>query len=247
MYLNSIIIDDEASSRDTLRNMLEKYCTDIKVSGAAGNIEEGIKLIFQNKPDLVFLDIELPEQSGFDLFNYFEQPDFDVIFTTAYSEYAVKAFRLSAIDYLLKPIDLELLRHSLDKFREKQQLSEEREKYNILRENLNNVLKKLSLPSLNGYEFVELKDIVRCEAEGNYTKFHFTNGKTSLISKTLKTYADLLADFNFFRVNRSHVINLTHIAKYERQRNPVIEMVDGSLISIPETRKIAFFDALENS
>ena len=238
--LKAVIVDDEESSRITLRNMLTDFCENVNVVGEADSVSEAIKQINTHHPDVVFLDIEMPEQNGFKLFDYYLNPTFEVIFTTAYNQYAVKAFRLSALDYLLKPIDLEQLRDALKKLKEKKDHNESIRKVSILKENLNNVLKKLALPTADGFIFIEIGSIIRCEASGNYTLFHFKNGEKVLVSKTLKIYDDLLSEFNFFRINRSNLINLNMIEKYGRQKNATITMTDGSILSISDSRKRRF-------
>ncbi len=244
--LKAIIVDDEKSSRITLRNMLTDFCVNVEVLAEASSVIEAVKEINRLLPDIVFLDIEMPEQNGFKLLEYFHEINFEIIFTTAYDQYAVKAFRLSAIDYLLKPIDLEELREALQKVAEKKRFEQSQQKISALKENLNNVLKKLALPTGEGFIFVEISSILRCEASGNYSQFYFIDGSKILVSKTLKTFEEILDDFNFFRINRSNIINLSHIKKYGRQKNATITMTDGNVLTLSERRKDDFLKRFEN-
>lgn len=236
--IQSIIIDDEANSRKTLRNMLEQYCHDVEVVEMAGSVPEGVKKIQKHKPELIFLDIEMPGHNGFELFEFLPDLSSEVIFTTAYDQYAVKAFKFSAVDYLLKPIDLEELRAAIERYRNKgRQSGTDINKFKILQENIRSPFQKLGLPTIDGYFFVKLQDIIRCEADSNYTRFHTLSGEKILVPKTLKDYQTLLEEFGFLRVHRSHVINLSHIQKYTRTRIPSITMVDGTTISVSLKRK----------
>jgi len=243
--LRAVIIEDEENSRTALKNMLTEFCEGIAVVGMAGSIAEGVKTIIEFEPDLVFLDIELPNGNGFELFNYFPAGHFDVIFTTAYNQYAVQAFKLSAIDYLLKPINLEELRSALEKVHDKKHAAFLKDKIETLRNNLNNTFHKLALPSSDGLIFIELNEIIRCEAKGNYTQFHLINGSKHLITKTLGHYEEILKDSNFFRTNRADLVNLNHIQKYTRQKRATILLSDGTTLSIAEGRKNSFLEIFD--
>ncbi len=245
MKLKAVIIDDEKHGQETLSRMLTDYCEDVEVLAVADSISSGITVINKYQPNLVFLDIVMPMESGLTLFKYFEKPKFDVIFTTAFDKYAVKAFRLSAIDFLLKPIDLEELREAIRRAIVKKSSEEAQEKLNVLQDNFNNTFNKLTLPTKDGYVIVELKDIIRCEAQGNYSLFHLKNGDKIITSKTLKLYDDLLKEFNFFRTNRSNIVNLNHIKKYGKNRNTFVTMSDGTTLSLSEGRRRQFIKIIE--
>ncbi|MEM1319528.1 MAG: LytTR family DNA-binding domain-containing protein [Bacteroidota bacterium] len=245
MDLKAIIVEDEDNSRITLFNMITNFCEGVKVVEQVDSVKTAVTAIREYQPDLVFLDIEMPEQNGFKLFDYFESPDFDIIFTTAYNQYAVRAFRFAAIDYLLKPINLEELRESIKKVAEKRQYEKSSRRINLLRENLNNFINKLALPTNDGYIFIELKEIIHCEAQGNYTVFHLISSDKVVISKTLKVYSELLEEFNFFRINRSNLINLNHVRKYGRQKSPMITLSSGVSLVLSETRKKEFLERIE--
>ncbi len=245
MDIKAIIVEDEDNSRITLFNMLTNFCEGVTIVAEVDSVKSAVAAIREHQPDLVFLDIEMPEQNGFKLFDYFDTPNFDIIFTTAYDQYAVRAFRFSAMDYLLKPINLEELREAIKKVIEKRQFEKSSDRINLLRENLNNFINKLALPTNDGYIFIELKEIVHCEAQGNYTVFYLVNEEKVVISKTLKVYADLLEDFNFFRINRSNLINLNHVRKYGRQKSPTVTLRSGISLVLSETRKKEFLERIE--
>lgn len=237
MNLRAIIIEDELDVRVNLENMLNRFCEGVEVVASVDRVAKGVKAIQSYAPDLVFLDIELPQENGFSLFEYFPNPHFEVVFTTAYAQYALKAFKLSAIDYLLKPFDLEDLRQALLVVRERKEFHLTNHKLSILKDNLNHRYEKLILPTQEGYSFIELKDIIYCEAKGNYTLFYLLNEDEILVSKTLKIYASLLEEFNFFRISRSYLINLNHVKKYGRSKKTTLTMINDDLLSVSLHRK----------
>jgi two-component system LytT family response regulator len=241
MILKALLVDDEENSRTALKNMLVDYCKDVTVIGEVGTVEKAVEVIKILQPNLVFLDIVMPKENGFELFNYFDKPTFDVIFSTAYNDYAVKAFQLSAIDYLLKPVDLVLLRNAIEKVKEKKLLDSQPERIAILGNNMGSSLEKISLPTSEGYLYMEIKNIIRCEAQGNYTQFYFKDGNKILVSKTLKGYESVLADLHFFRINRSQLVNLKCIKMVGRQRNPSVILDDGTELVMTSFRKDEFF------
>lgn len=243
--IKAIIIDDEKSSRVTLFNMITSFCEGVEVVANVNSVATGVEAIEEHQPDLVFLDIEMPVHNGFKLFDHFEAPTFNVIFTTAFEKYAIEAFKFSAIDYLMKPIDLEDLRAAIKKVVEKKEVDVTKKKLKILKENLNNVCNKLALPTMDGYHFIELKEIIRCESQNNYTFFHLKGGKKILVSKTLKIYSTLLKDHSFFRISRSDLINLNHIVRFGRQKSPSITLSDDTKLTISLRRKEAFLKVIE--
>lgn len=243
--IKAIIIEDEENSRNTLKNMLTNFCEGVMVLDMAETVEEGVKAIIKHEPDVVFLDIELPNGNGFELFKFFPNGHFDVVFTTAYDHFAVKAFKMSAVDYLLKPIDLEELKAAIEKTKEKKNTTELKEKIETLRSNMNNTFHKLALPSSDGFVFVELSEIIRCEAQGNYTTFHFINGKNMMITRTLGHYEEILKESNFYRISRSDLVNLNHIQKYTRQKRATILLNGGTTLTISDSRKNAFLELIE--
>ena len=243
--IEAIIIDDEKSSQITLKNMVTEFCDDIKIVATIGSVAEGIKAINKHQPDLVFLDVEMPVHNGFTLFDHFTEPSFNVIFTTAFQKYAIKAFRFSAIDYLLKPINLDDLKTAIKKVSSKKEVDATKEKLQTLKANLNNNCNKLALPTMEGYHFIEIKDIIRCESQNNYTFFHLANGKKILVSRTLKIFSKMLEDHNFFRTSRSDLVNLNHIVTFGRQKNPTLTLTDDTQLTISIRRKEAFLKVIE--
>ena len=243
--VKAIIIDDEKSSQITLENMVTEFCEGIKIVASAGSVVAGVEAIIKHEPDLVFLDVEMPVHNGFKLFDHFNEPDFNVIFTTAFQKYAIEAFRFSAVDYLLKPIDLEDLRAAIKKAMDKKEADATKDKLKILQENLNNVCNKLALPTMDGYHFVELKNIIRCESENNYTFFHLIGGKKILVSRTLKVFGKLLEDHSFFRISRSDLVNLNHVERFGRQKSPSLTLSDNTKLTISLRRKEAFLKVIE--
>lgn len=252
--ISAVIIDDEQNSRDTLRTMLDIMCPGIAVTGEAKNITEGKKLIGKLKPKIVFLDIQMPRGTGFDLLQSLDRMDFKVIFTTAYSEYAVKAFRYSALDYLLKPIHPEDLRQAVAKAVQpgSEQLVEQLE---LLRlhlvasvqpgQNVQGAIPaKIALSTMEGIYFVQLEDIIWCEALGCYTKFHIRNAAPIIVSRLIKEYEDLFSPYNFIRVHNSNLVNVMHIVKYVRGEGGQVWMIDGSEIEVSRRRKEQLLHAL---
>ena len=243
--IKAIIIDDEQSSQITLKNMVTQFCSDIEITATVGSVLEGVNIIRQDHPDLVFLDVEMPVHNGFTLFDHFPEPPFSVIFTTAFQKYAIKAFRFSAIDYLLKPINLEDLRAAIKKVSSKKEMDSTKEKLQTLKANLNNIGSKLALPTMEGYYFVEVKDIIRCESQNNYTFFHLLDGKKILVSRTLKIFSKMLEDHRFFRTSRSDLVNLNHIITFGRQKSPTLTLSDNTILNISIRRKEAFLRIIE--
>lgn len=226
-----------------------RHCPDVSIVAMAQNVSEGIGLIDQHQPDVVFLDIEMPMGSGFRLLEHYRHnAPFEVIFTTTFDHYAIKAFRYAAIDYLLKPINHEELQKAIDKVRSKK-IAEAYAQYNRRVETLlDNVTaaspnsSKLALPTMDGYTFVKLADIIRFEAEGNYTKVYLCTKESVLISRILKEFEDVLPEF-FIRIHKSHIINMNFIKKYSRHQGMVV-MEDGSSIDVAVRKKDTFLEKL---
>jgi len=221
--VRAVIIDDEEKSRKLLRNLVNDYCPQIEVVELAESVETGVECIRRTKPDLIFLDIEMPDGNGFDLLEKIDDIKVEVIFTTAYDRYAIQAIHFSALDYLLKPINVDELKNAVQKVDKKIRENVEKQSVNqslqVLLENnkAQANYKKIGLPTQSGINFVLIKDIVMCKAEGNYSII-FLAGKTQqeIVSRTLKDFEDMLKEFNFFRVHRSYLINLNHIKEYSR-------------------------------
>jgi two-component system LytT family response regulator len=244
--IRSVLIDDELKSRESLKILLTDFCENVEVAATCQNIAEGIEAIQQYKPDVVFLDIQMQRETGFDLLSKVKPVDFEVIFTTAHSEYAIKAFKFSAIDYLLKPIDIEELKRALYKVERKMNgnISDRLEQliHNLKPSSNQNF--KLALPTSDGLVFVRIDDIIYCEASSNYTVIYTNDGKKHVISRTLKEYEDLLAEHNFFRIHNSHLINLGSIKKYVRGDGGYVIMNNDVSLDVSKRKKEAFLSRL---
>lgn len=235
--IKAVIIDDIEQARITFRKDLEEYAKDIEVIGEASGVVEGAKLLKNLKPDILFLDIQMQDGSGFDLLDLLPEIPFKIIFITASDAHAIKAFRYAAIDYLLKPVDPDELVAALDKYRN--QKINESEKYKLLNDSLKNHSKpteRLALHSQDKIHIVNIADIIRCESSVNYTEFYFADKKKMVVSKTLKEFEDLLTDLNFYRVHQSHLVNTKFIREFVKNEGGHLIMTDGSLVPV-STRK----------
>jgi two-component system, LytTR family, response regulator len=241
----AIIIEDEENGRLVLENLLKKYCPTVQLVGTAGSIKEAIPLIIAHEPHVVFLDIELPESNGFTLFDHFSTTQFSTIFVTAYSEYALKALKLSAIDYLLKPIDPDELVNAVAKIDGKN-AKEQHGKINTLVHNINSGLSKIALPTNEGLIFIEANTLLRCEAESNYTTVYFKDQTKLLVSKNLGFFDDLLVDFPFFRVSRNALINMNAVAKFNRGKKSYVIMDDGTELLLSENKRDEFMQIFKS-
>ncbi|KAB2918095.1 MAG: response regulator transcription factor [Bacteroidetes bacterium] len=244
--LNAIIIDDKPANIETLKSLIDTYCPQLSIVGTATNIEEGSSSIIRLNPSIVFLDIEMPEGNGFDLLKRFNPAPFAVIFTTAYNQYAVQAFRENALDYLLKPIDIEALQESVAKAEKHiylEQTGKNLEKY--MRQLQVPDTSKIALPTQEGYLFVDHTNVIHCEASGSYTHIYLQEGKKILVSMRLKECEDILPAKSFFRVHHSHIIGLRHISKYIRGRGGYLVMQDGSKVEVSASRKDEFLELVK--
>jgi two-component system, LytTR family, response regulator len=243
--LKAIIVDDEQASRDTLQNYLTKYCENVQIMAQADGVKTAIPLIHKYDPDLVFLDVEMPYGNAFDLLQKVGNVKFETVFVTAFSHYALKALNMSASYYILKPIDIEELVLAVNKIDESRRLKKESIHNKIVVENINTVnkqLQKMVLPRLDGFEVVQVSDIVRCQADDNFTQFFFNNGKKELVCRTLKFYEDTLTDYGFIRIHKSHLVNSQYIKRYIKGKNGTIVMSDGSELELSQQRREQFLE-----
>lgn len=242
----AIIIDDIEQARVTFKQDLDTYATDFEVIGEASGVVEGAKLLKTLTPDILFLDIQMQDGSGFDLLDVLPEIPFKIIFITASDAHAIKAFRYAAIDYLMKPIDPDELMEALEKFRKSG--INENDKYQFLNDRLKNHHKpneRLALHSQDKIQIVEIKTIVRCESSVNYTTFFFENGDQIVVTKTLKDFEDLLRDQGFFRVHQSHLVNTTHIKEYVKTEGGHLVMKDGTLVPVSVRKRPDVMKMLE--
>lgn len=247
--IKAIIVDDELGARESLSKMIEKNCKQIEVVAKADSMLSAFEAITNKEPDLVFLDIEMPNGNAFDLLEKFKNINFNIIFTTAYDHYAIKAIKFSAIDYILKPIDPEELVTAVKRFESQRGQKESLDKqFKTLLSNVKpeNKLKKVGIPDGDGLIFINLSDIIRCDSDGNYTFFILTSGKKIIASRTLGEYEQMFADDNFFRIHRSHLINLEHVKKYIKGEGGYVVMTDNSQVEVSRRNKTDFLEKLSH-
>ncbi len=239
MTIQSLIIEDSKKNRENLTSLLSKYCPEIEIIGEAANITQGQELLSKLKPDLVFLDVRMPGGTAFDLLKQLKQISFEIIFITAYDEYALQAFQFNAVDYILKPIDFQELKKAVEKVHTKLDLKKENEllRNMVANENREVLDKRIPLPTENKVEFMPIKEIIRCQAESNYTRFYLKDKSSLLICKTLKEYEKALEPYLFIRVHQSHLVNLREIKAFVRRDNGYVELYDKSVIPVSKTRK----------
>lgn len=231
-----VIIDDEEKSRVTLSAFIDKYCPGLQITGQADGVKSGIDLIKTSEPDVVFLDIEMNDGTGFDVIEALPDPTFDVIFVTAYNQYALKAFRYSAIDYLLKPINPEELLQAVHKLSDTDRIDQIEKKLEALLLNKNK-LQKIAFPSMEGVRLEEVKDIIYCESDNYYTIVHFNNHEKLVVSKTLKEYDQMLSEEGFFRIHQKFLINLTHLKNFSKSDGGFVTLSNGKELSVARRKK----------
>lgn len=246
MELKAIIVEDEKHSQETLRNMLTEFCDGVHIAGMAGTVDEAVALIRKESPDLVFLDIELKSGTGFDVLERVGDMHFKVVFTTAYEHYALRAIKVSSVDYLLKPIDLDELIAAVDKVRSARQEENNRDQWQLLLQSLKgeDYSKRICLSTADGMEFIQTADIVLCEASGSYTKFILRKGASLLVSKHLKEYENMLNPREFMRVHNSYLINLKEVRKFVRSEGGYILMNNDRQVPISPKKREEFIEKM---
>lgn len=239
--LKAILIDDEPGCLHSLSHDLSIHCPGVEVVAECDNGKEAIKMIHVHKPDVLFLDIDMPYINGFDLLEMVRDVEFEVIFTTAYDNYAIQAFRISAVDYLLKPIDTDALMAAVEKVRILREKGNTSRQINFLIEQIkdleNNNVRKIALPTFDGLEFIHMNDILYCQSDGAYTHVYFTDGSKLYISKTLRFLEDALCNYHFFRVHNSFIVNLNHVSKYTKTDGGLLVMSNGKQIRVSRSKK----------
>jgi len=243
--INTLIIDDELKSQSTLHKLLEMYCPGVEVIGFAHNVETGIEAIDNLKPDLVFLDISMPDGDGFEVLERVKNRNFEVVFTTAFNDYAIKAFQFAALHYLLKPINYIELQSAVKRFKQNHQDVELNEKIKILCDSLSNHHQKIILPTSNGLRIIELNHILRCEADGSYTNFYLSDNTVLMVSKVLSNFEDILPEEIFCRVHSKHLVNLNYISQYIKGRGGRIILTSGKEVEVSESKKKDFLKRLK--
>lgn len=248
--MKAVIIDDERKARNYLKTLLENHCPTITQITTAEDLLSGIDTIREMNPDIVFLDIEMPQHSGLEIMDYFEDEkiNFEIIFTTAYSEYAIQAFELSAIDYLLKPLSAEKLINAVEKAEEKRGNSQIDLRLTELKKSLQKSdFKKIGLPHSDGIKFVEIEDLIVLKADGMYTDISTTKYKKIVVCKPLKHFVELLKEVPaFYRPHRSYLINLKYITEYIKKDGGYIKLENGQSVSISNEKKEEFLNIIQN-
>ncbi len=240
--LRCVIVDDEPDAIQFIQSIITEYCPGLEVVGAANSAKDGVDVIRDTIPDLVFLDVQMPHGSGFDLLSSFQEKSFEVIFITAFNHYAIQAIKFSAVDYILKPININEFLEAIKKVEEKRaSLEYKNMSYGALLENLRSPKpSKLAIPTGDGIEYLNTDDIIRVEADRSYSWFYLTNNRKHLVSRNLKEYQELLNDLNFFRPHNSHLINLEHVHKFIRHEGGYIEMDDHSTVPLSRGKRDLF-------
>ena len=244
--LKSIVVDDELKSRESLKKMLTTFCEGVEVLATCQNVKEAMEAIQQHKPDVVFLDVQMQGETGFDLLTQFKSIDFEVIFTTAYSEFAIQAIKFSAVDYLLKPIDLEELEKSVEKVKGRKKGNMVDQMKQLL-QNLKSPAPenyRMALPTAEGLTFINVNEIMYLKASGNYTEIYMVNKQKHLVSRNLKEYDDMLSEQNFFRIHHSSLININCIQSYVRGEGGYVIMNDGTSLDVSRRKKEAFLEKI---
>jgi two-component system, LytTR family, response regulator len=241
MY-KTVLIDDETNSVELLEWQIARYCPSLKIVAQCKSARSGIEAIHQHRPDLVFLDIQMPEMNGFELLEQLNPIQFDVIFTTAHDEFAIKAFKVHALDYLLKPIDIEELQIAVRRFEQKAEGYAHPEKIRS-EPDFPRAPKRIALTTPDSLIFMQPDKIVYCEGDRNYTNFHLTEGKKKIVvAKTLKEVEEILVSYGFFRIHHSYLVNLAHILEFRRGSGGHVVMSNGSHLTVSRTKKIQFFE-----
>jgi two-component system, LytTR family, response regulator len=245
--IRTLLIDDEIDSIRILHRLLEAYCPQVYIVGTASGVEDAVELIRETKPDLVLLDIEMSQGNAFDLLNQLQPLDFQVIFVTAFDNYAIRAFKYSAVDYLLKPVDIDDLRNAIGRVQTDPEPLDLAQQMRILLENVGMLQlsqQKMAIPTITGLIFIPVQDVIRFEAKGNYTTIYLTNGEPIVATRTIKDYEEVLPENIFCRIHISHIINLSRIQKYQKGRGGSVIMEDGSIIEVASRRREEFLRKL---
>ncbi len=247
--MRAVIIEDELNARNHLKSLLDTHCEGVEIVGEGHDVKTGYEIIHSTQPDLVFLDIRMPDGTGFDLLEMFNSIRFNVIFTTAYSEYAIEAFRFSAIHYLLKPIDPDDLVESVKKAGREAKMKNLENKIEALITNLNSggkFSRKVVLTTNSNIYVVNSEEIVMCRSDRNYTQFILDDGREIIVAKTIKDYEDLLTEHGFFRAHRQYLINLAHVQSLEKTNGGTIKLTGDISVPVSVRKKDQLIEALSS-
>ncbi|NVK05440.1 MAG: response regulator transcription factor [Flavobacteriia bacterium] len=243
--LKAILVDDEKDSRDSLRHYITEYCQDVRILGEAENIKIALEQIARHQPDVVFLDVEMPFGNAFDLLDQIDDIQFEVIFVTAFSDYAVQALNMSASYYIMKPVDIDELVAAVEKVRVNRDQQTELKHARILADNVkteNKQMEKVVLPLIDGFEVIRVNEIAYCKAEDNFTEFHLKSGGTKMICRPLKFYEELLSSHDIFRIHKSYLVNLQFVARYRKGKGGSVVLENGVELDVAASRKKDLLD-----
>ena len=247
--IRAVIVEDEKKSRETLNALLDRYCNSVTVVAEADGVKSGIAAINEFSPDVIFLDIQMLDGSGFRLLEEIGEINFEIIFVTAFDQYAIRAIKYSALDYLLKPIIPEDLVKAIEKVQKKKTSSQINKNIKVLLENIRtsgNKPHKIVLSTSEKIHIIEVDNIIRCESDNYYTRFIFTEGKPVLVSKTLKEHEEMLADHNFIRSHKSHLVNIKYIKSFIKHDGGYIVMTDGSIVPVSRRKRERVVEIISN-
>ncbi|WP_075590397.1 LytR/AlgR family response regulator transcription factor [Labilibacter marinus] len=243
--IKSIIVDDEINGRENLRGVLKKYCPEVDVVAEADCAIAAVDSIKEHSPDLVFLDIEMPGGNGFKVLEFFKRPDFQIIFVTAYDQYAIQAIRFSALDYILKPIDAIKLKEAVDRFLNYKEEEDFRLDQFMQNKELKAENKKIALPFSDKIDYVEVKNIIQCKGEANYTRVYLSCGREHLVSKPLIDFEEILQGYGFIRTHKTHMVNLTQVSAFIKSDGGYLKMTDDSSVPVSRRKKDYVLDELK--
>jgi two-component system LytT family response regulator len=249
--MKAVLIDDEKHNIANLRELLHRYCPQVEIAGTAANADEGKRLIMQIQPGLVFLDIQMPQKSGFDLLKELNTYDFDVVFVTAHDQYAIQAMRFAAVDYLLKPIDINELQSAVDRAVKRQRLKEQNRQLenliHLLKSQQNKEDQRIALNTLKETRFVKTGDIIRCESSNNYSTFYLQDGEQLLVCRPIYEFEELLKDYGFIRCHQSHLVNKKFIKSWKKEYGDFLLLTNGNEVPISRNKKELVKRALETA
>ncbi len=232
----AILVDDETKSRTALSSFLSKYCPTIEIMGEADGVNTGLEVIERQKPDVLFLDIEMNDGTGFDLLEQLSNVDFEVIFVTAFNQYAIKAFRYSAIDYLLKPVNPEELVQAVTKLSDDSRISQVEQKLEALMSNRTSI-QKIAIPSMDGIRLENVDNIRYCESDNYYTIIHLVSGEKIIVSKTLKEYDKTLSEDGFIRIHQKYLVKISEIKTYSKSDGGFVTLNNGTHLTVSRRKK----------
>lgn len=251
MSISAVLIDDEKNNLDNLQELLHTYCPKVSISATALNAEDGKLIIGKHQPELVFLDIQMPQKTGFDLLKELNNYDFEVIFVTAHDQYAIQALRFAAVDYLLKPININELQSAVDRAVKKCKLKVQNKQLenliHLLKSHQNKEDQRIALTTLKETRFVKTDEIVRCESSNNYSTFFLQSGESLLVCKPIYEYEEILKDYNFIRCHQSHLVNKKAIKSWKKEYGDFLLLVNGDEIPVSRNKKESVKKALENA